>query len=99
MKKIIFTAALLSTVAIMGIHAAGAAETKVVQRTVTVYSMADAPKLEEQVKAVCADTKVKLSDKARAACDANSFPPLTKNLTFRNSGIGAEFNTLVRQRS
>lgn len=76
-----------------------AAETKTVQRTVTVYTLTDAPKLAEQVAAICADKSVKLSDKARKACDDKAFPPLTKALMFRSSGIGGEFNTLIRQGS
>ena len=76
-----------------------AAETKEVTRTVTVYSLeTDAPDFYKQVKAVCADAKVKLSDKAKTACKTNEFPKLTKSLKFRNAGIGAEFNTLAAQR-
>lgn len=82
-----------------GTQLATAAETKTVQRTVTVYMLSDAPKLAEQVTAICADKSVKLSDKARRACDDKAFPPLTKSLMFRSSGIGGEFNTLIRQRS
>lgn len=82
-----------------GSQLATAAETKTTQRTVTVYTLADAPKLAEQVAAICADKSVKLSDKARKACDDKAFPPLTKALAFRSSGIGGEFNTLIRQRS
>jgi len=83
---------------VMAGHAANASETKQVTRTVTVYTLADSPKLSETVMAICADKSVRLSDKARKACDDKAFPPLTKALTFRNSGIGGEFNSLVRQR-
>lgn len=76
-----------------------AAETKTVTRTVTVNMLSDNPKLAELVAGICGDKAVKLSDKARKACDDKAFPPLTKALTFRNSGVGAEFNALVRQRS
>lgn len=85
---------------VAGYSAAGyAAETKTVTRTVTVNMLSDNPKLETTVKAICADSATKLSDKARKACDDNAFPPLTKALTFRNSGTGAEFNTLARQKT
>jgi hypothetical protein len=73
-----------------------AAETKTVTRTVTVNMLSDNPKLEAQVKTIC-EGKFTLSDKARKACDDKAFPPLTKALTFRNSGVGAEFNALARQ--
>lgn len=76
--------------------AANAAETKTVTRIVTVNMLSDNPKLEAQVKEVC-EGKFNLSPKARKACDDKAFPPLTKALTFRNSGVGAEFNSLVRQ--
>lgn len=95
-----FAIAAVAFSAIAGYSAAGyAAETKEVTRTVTVYSLeADAPDFYAKVKAVCADTKVVLSDKAKTACKANEFPKLTKALRFRNAGIGAEFNTLAAQR-
>jgi hypothetical protein len=75
-----------------------AAETKEVTRTVTIYSLSDNPKFAEQVKAICDDKAIKLSDKARTACVTGNFPNLTKSLRFRNAGIGAEFNTLAAQR-
>lgn len=91
---IIVSAAVFSFASIVN-----AAETKEVTRTVTVYSLKeDAPKFYEQVKAICSDKAVKLSDKARKACDTEEFPKLTKALRFRNAGIGAEFNTLANQR-
>lgn len=76
-----------------------AEETKTVQRTVTVYMLSDNPDLEKKVTAICGDTTIKLSPKARKACDDKAFPPLSKSKEFRNSGIGAEFNTLARNRS
>lgn len=79
--------------------AASAEEVKTVTRTVTVHTLSDNPKLAEAVTAICGDKSVKLSDKARKACDDKAFPLLTKALTFRNSGVGAEFNALYRQRS
>lgn len=95
MLKIIATAAALSFV---GISFVAAAETKEVTRTVTVYGLDDAPALRDAVKAICADKSVKLSDKAKKACETSTFPTLTKALKFRNAGIGAEFNTLANQR-
>lgn len=96
----------LGVLAIAGAMLAGAAinpgyaaETKTVQRTVTVYMLSDNPDLAKKVEAICSDKAVKLSDKARKACDDKAFPPLTKSLMFRSSGIGGEFNTLVRNRS
>lgn len=81
---------------VIGATAAISAETKTVTRTVTVNMLSDNPKLEATVKAIC-EGKFTLSDKARKACDDKAFPPLTKALTFRNSGVGAEFNALARQ--
>lgn len=47
-------------------------------------------------EAIC-DSDAKLSDKALVAC-ANAMPPKAakSGLIFRNTGIGAEFNTLIR---
>jgi hypothetical protein len=94
-----FGAVAIIVSAVAGYSTAGyAVETKTVQRTVTVYSLDDAPALKTAVTAICADKALKLSDKARAACDSKQFPAITKALQFRNSGIGAEFNALARQR-
>lgn len=76
-----------------------AAETKTIERTVTIYNLRDdAPDFYAKVKAVCADANLKLSEKARIACKAEEFPKLTKSLRFRNAGVGAELNTLAAQR-
>jgi len=92
--------AFVSACAFAGYTAAGyAEEQKTVTRTVTVYTLADNPALKEKVAAICADKAVKLTDKARKACDTDTFPPLTKAKEFRASGIGGEFNALARQRS
>lgn len=91
--------AFFASCAFAGYTTAGhAEETKTVTRTVTVHTLSDNPKLLEAVTAICGDTKIKLSDKARKACDDKAFPPLTKALMFRSSGVGGEFNTLYRQR-
>ncbi len=77
-----------------------AAEVKEITVKRTVYSLdVDAPSLKTAVLAVCGDKSVKLSDKAKAACTSAQFPSVTKGGKFRNSGIGAEFNALVAQRS
>lgn len=49
--------------------------------------------------ALCHDSGIKLSPKAQVACVSEAFPTLAKDgKSFRNQGIGAEFNTLLRQR-
>lgn len=54
--------------------------------------------LKTKLDAVCTDKAVKLSDKAQGACnDPTKLPKVTKAGLFRNAGIGAEFNTLIRQ--
>jgi hypothetical protein len=91
--------ALISLATSLVIAPALASEVKVVQRSVTIYTLSDNPKLKEQVTQICLDKSITLSPKARTACDTNAFPLLSKSLQFRNSGIGAEFNTLARQRT
>lgn len=92
--------AFLAACAFAGFTTAGyAEETKQVTRTVTVYMLSDNPDLEKKVTAICGDTALKLSTKARKACDDKAFPPLAKTKEFRNSGVGAEFNTLARNRT
>jgi hypothetical protein len=88
----------LSFSAVSFIGAVHASETKEVTKTVTIYSIDDNAALKAKVDAICSDTAVKLSAKAKAACDTHTFPKLTKALAFRNAGIGAEFNTLANQR-
>lgn len=45
---------------------------------------------------ICNSTAV-LSDKAQLACINNAMPKVAKSaVSFRNTGIGAEFNTLIR---
>lgn len=62
------------------------------------YTLADAPDLQKQVTAVCLDANVKLTDKARKACESHDFPKLTSKKNFRAQGIGGEFATLIRQK-
>lgn len=52
--------------------------------------------LAENFTAICASSFV-LSDKAKLACINNEMPKVAKSgETFRNTGIGGEFNTLIR---
>lgn len=89
--------AFLAACMFAGYTAAGhAEETKTVTRTVTIYTLSDNPTLKAKVEAICADKAITLSPKARKACDDKAFPLLSKAKDFRNSGIGAEFNTLAR---
>ena len=58
---------------------------------------ADDAAMAAKVKAVC-EGKYVLTPEARAVCDGGALPPVLKDGTrFRNSGVGAEFNTLIRQ--
>jgi hypothetical protein len=92
--------AFFAACAFAGYTTAGyAEEQKTITRTVTVYTLSDNPELAKKVEAICGDASVKLSIKARKACDDKAFPPLTKAKEFRASGIGGEFNALARQRS
>jgi hypothetical protein len=68
------------------------------QVTRTVKEISDFPELEKKAKEVCG-SKSALSDKLKAACAAGTFPSVTKAGLFRNTGIGAELNTLMRQGS
>lgn len=88
----------LALCAVSGYQTAGyAAETHQVTVTRTNYTFDDAPKLKAAVLVICADTKIVLSTKARIACTGDKWPAISKSLEFRNSGIGAEFNALIRQ--
>lgn len=68
-----------------------------VTTTRTVYELSDFPDTATKVKAICESDKFKLSDKAKAICTSGKWPGMTKAGAFRNSGSGAEFNTLMRQ--
>lgn len=67
-----------------------------VTRTVIVYEISDFPDLEASAKAVCA-SKAVLSVKLQTACKTSVWPSVTKQGKFRNTGIGAELNTLINQ--
>lgn len=66
------------------------------QVTRTVKELSDFPELAAKAKAVC-DGKAVKSDRLVTACGKGEFPSVTKAGAFRNSGIGAELNTLMRQ--
>lgn len=93
MKKL-----LIATAILLAMSAANAASAKQeVQVTRTVWELSDFPELAAKAKAIC-ESKSSLSDKLKAACKDNSlFPKVTKAGNFRNTGIGAELNTLMRQ--
>ena len=66
------------------------------QVTRTIWELSDFPDLEKKAKEVCGG-KMVLSDKLKSACQSGNFPSVTKAGAFRNSGIGAELNSLMRQ--
>lgn len=66
------------------------------QVTRTIWELSDFPDLEKKAASVC-EGKLVMSDKLKAACAAKTFPAVTKSGAFRNSGIGAELNALIRQ--
>jgi hypothetical protein len=90
MKKIILASVAL---AVLSGAAFGKSE---VQVTRTIWELSDFPALAEKAKAVC-EGKGTLSDKLKVACKDGNFPKVTKAGLFRNTGIGAELNTLMRQ--
>jgi hypothetical protein len=92
MRKIILVASLLSA-AFIGTVANAKQEIDVKR---TIWELSDFPKLAEQAKAVCA-SKAVLSDKLKKACAVEQFPSVTKAGLFRNTGIGAELNAMIRQ--
>jgi len=91
MKKFILTAAFVA-VAFTG----PAFAKSEVQVTRTIWELSDFPELATKAKAVC-DGQTKKSDKLTAACKSDTLPKVTKAGAFRNTGIGAELNTLIRQ--
>jgi hypothetical protein len=90
------TKLLISTaIAIVMLTASGFAKQEITV-TRTVYDLSDFPTLEASAKAVC-EGKAVLSPKLRVACKLGTFPSVTKAGKFRNTGIGAELNTLISQ--
>lgn len=85
----------LTALALLLLTGSGLAKTEV-QRTVTVWEISDFPDLEASAKAVCA-SKAVLSAKLQTACKTGVWPSVTKAGHFRNTGIGAELNTLINQ--
>ena len=67
-----------------------------VATTRTIWELSDFPDLEKKAQAVC-ESKSNLSPKLVVACKEKHFPSVTKAGNFRNTGIGAELNTLMRQ--
>ena len=68
------------------------------QVTRTVYELSDFPELKAKAEGVCKGKAV-MSDKLKTACQIGNFPSVTKSGAFRNTGIGAELNSLMRQTS
>jgi hypothetical protein len=91
MKKLILSALIIASVV------SPVAAKQEVQVTRTLWEMSDFPGLDAKVKTVCEGTMVK-SDKLKEACkDQTKMPKITKAGAFRNTGIGAELNALIRQ--
>lgn len=90
MRKIIIAAALAS---FAFLPVAAHAEKQV---TRTVKEISDFPELAKKAEEVCSGKAAK-SDKLVAACASKTWPSVTKAGLFRNTGIGAELNTLMRQ--
>ena len=86
----------LSTMIALAMLTGSAFAKSEVQVTRTIYDLSDFPQLSEKANAVCA-SKSALSDKLKKACESKTFPSVTKAGLFRNTGIGAELNTLMRQ--
>jgi hypothetical protein len=87
-------AAALVTVSFLGTIEANAKQEVQVART--IWELSDFPELSTKAKAVCA-SKAVLSVKLQTACKDDKFPSVTKAGAFRNVGIGAELNALIRQ--
>ena len=67
-----------------------------VQVSRTVWEQSDFPDLGSNTEKVCTGSAIK-SDKLMTACKDKKFPSVTKAGLYRNVGIGAELNTLIRQ--
>jgi hypothetical protein len=91
MKRLLVSTA----IAFFALTASGFAKQEIAT-TRTVYELSDFPDLATKAKAIC-EGKQSMSDKLKAACAGNAFPKVTKAGAFRNTGIGAELNTLIRQ--
>jgi hypothetical protein len=91
MKTILLIAA--ASIAFTSIPANAKQEKQV---TRTVWELSDFPDLEKKANEVCGG-KLAMSDKLKASCQSKTFPGVTKAGAFRNSGTGAELNSLMRQ--
>ena len=92
MNKLILSA----TIAFVALTGSAFAKQEV-SVTRTVWEISDFPELSAKVKVVC-EGKSTLSDKLKDACkDQTKLPKVTKAGAFRNTGTGAELNTLIRQ--
>lgn len=85
--------AMLAVLASMPVSANAKQEKQV---TRTIWELSDFPELEKKANEVCGG-KLVMSDKLKAACQSKTFPSVTKAGAFRNTGIGAELNSLMRQ--
>lgn len=86
---------MLATVALL-VAVSPAMAKKEIQTTRTVWELSDFPELATKAKTVCSGPATK-SDKLQATCKGETWPSVTKAGAFRNVGVGAELNTLMRQ--
>jgi hypothetical protein len=96
MNRRLTLAAVVALAAIGAAHNVEARQEKQVTRV--VWELTDFPDLAKKAEEVCAG-KLVMSDKLKAACQSKTFPSVTKAGAFRNTGIGAELNSLMRQGS
>lgn len=97
MKKLVLTTAIALAFAISAQAQEAATAAPVVEVSAPVEIL-PAPQLQEDFAFICA-SNAQLSDKAKLACLNNALPKVAKATTsFRNTGIGAEFNTLIRNK-
>jgi hypothetical protein len=79
------------------------AQAKIVKQVDRVtWEISDFPTLEKAALSVCESasekgTKLVISDKLKGICADHKWPSITKAGLFRNTGAGAELNTLMRQ--
>jgi hypothetical protein len=96
-KSAILSSIVLGSCAAIALMATPARAEQTITVTRIVKELSDFPALKTAADAVCKGN-AKLSDKARAVCDGKApFPSVTKAGAFRNAGVGAEFNALIRQ--
>lgn len=88
--------ALIAMIALLAALPVSANAKQEKQVTRTIWELSDFPDLEKKANEVCGG-KLVMSDKLKAACQNKTFPSVTKAGAFRNTGIGAELNSLMRQ--